>query len=74
MAMFKPMRVAIAALLGVIFLGETLHVGSIIGALVIITGFYGVIWAQSREDNDEIHERLPPSSHTTPLLQNLNTA
>ncbi|GFS32637.1 nodulin MtN21 /EamA-like transporter family protein [Actinidia rufa] len=70
-AMFKPLGIAIAALLSVIFLGETLYVGSVIGAIVIVVGFYGVMWAQSKEENQEIYgvDTLPSSAHKTPLLQ-----
>ncbi|XP_062027480.1 WAT1-related protein At3g28050-like [Rosa rugosa] len=82
-AMFKPLGIAIAALLSAIFLGEELHVGSLIGAVVIVVGFYGVIWAQSKEEkgldiktkedsesqeDDEI-DRLQSSSQKKPLLE-----
>ncbi|CAL5441222.1 unnamed protein product [Camellia sinensis] len=78
-AMFKPISIAIAAILGVIFLGDTLYVGSIIGAIVIVMGFYGVIWAQSKEEKKAINgvddDGLPSVSSSdkhkdkTPLLQ-----
>ncbi|BBH03841.1 nodulin MtN21 /EamA-like transporter family protein [Prunus dulcis] len=120
-AMFKPLGIAIAALMGAIFLGDTLHVGStiywdedlhkyslnargfrtsahigggeraqptytpltVIGALVIVVGFYGVIWAQSKEEKSldqkrdekeqgethEVVDRLQSSSQRTPLLE-----
>ncbi|KAB2066726.1 hypothetical protein ES319_A09G179900v1, partial [Gossypium barbadense] len=60
-AMFKPLSIAIAAFLGFIFLGETLYIGSIVGAAIIVTGFYGVIWAQS--DKEDVGKTT-----TTPLL------
>ncbi|XWS37380.1 hypothetical protein CRYUN_Cryun19dG0038000 [Craigia yunnanensis] len=62
-AMFKPLSIAIAAFLGFIFLGETLYIGSIVGAAIIVTGFYGVIWAQSKEEKDEV-----ANTSKTPLL------
>ncbi|KAK2663812.1 hypothetical protein Ddye_002386 [Dipteronia dyeriana] len=71
-AMFKPLGISIAAFLGVIFLGDTLHVGSIIGAIVIIVGFYGVIWAQSKEEEEgTVHTDDSPrlSTQRTPLLE-----
>lgn len=70
-AMFKPVGIAIAALLGVIFLGDTLYVGSVIGAVVIVVGFYGVIWAQSKEQKKQTDSLfgLPSSSDKSPLLQ-----
>lgn len=63
-AMFKPLSIAIAAFLGFIFLGETVYIGSIVGAAIIVTGFYGVIWAQSKEEKDEVAK-----TSMTPLLQ-----
>ncbi|GAB4854798.1 hypothetical protein Ancab_023383 [Ancistrocladus abbreviatus] len=42
-AMFKPLSIAIAAAMGVMFPGDTLHLGSIIGATVITLGFYAVM-------------------------------
>lgn len=37
---------------------------SIVGAAIIVTGFYGVIWAQSKEEKDEVAK-----TSMTPLLQ-----
>lgn len=66
-AMFKPLGIAIAAFLSVIFLGDTLHVGSIIGAIIIVAGFYGALWAKSQEkEQSEIKQINEPQS--TPLL------
>uniref|UniRef100_A0A2P2K9Z5 WAT1-related protein n=2 Tax=Rhizophora mucronata TaxID=61149 RepID=A0A2P2K9Z5_RHIMU len=76
-ATFKPLGIAIAALLGVFFLGDTLHVGSILGAIVIVAGFYGVIWAQSKEEEkDELPKGYKPqsSSQKTPLLETHSNA
>ncbi|CAL1357978.1 unnamed protein product [Linum trigynum] len=38
-AMFKPLSIAIAVAMGVMFLGDTLYLGSVIGAVVISIGF-----------------------------------
>ncbi|GLT70535.1 hypothetical protein SLA2020_426090 [Shorea laevis] len=70
-AMFKPLGIAIAAYMGFIFLGDTLYLGSIIGAVIIVAGFYGVLWAKSKEKEDEVgspHHKLESSSVKTPLL------
>ncbi|KAL6139635.1 hypothetical protein ACLB2K_057937 [Fragaria x ananassa] len=48
-AMFKPLGIAIAVAMVVIFLGDTLYLGSVIGSVVISLGFYTVIWAQIKE-------------------------
>ncbi|KAJ6411713.1 hypothetical protein OIU84_008317 [Salix udensis] len=70
-AMFKPVGIAAAAFLGVSFLGDTLHVGCIVGAIIIVAGFYGVIWAQSKE-NEHGEVKKPRNqqsmSQKTPLL------
>ncbi|KAF8399296.1 hypothetical protein HHK36_015161 [Tetracentron sinense] len=69
-AMFKPLGIAIAALMGVIFLGDTLHFGSVVGAIIIVVGFYGVIWGQSKEViKGEINE-VDIDSEVAPFLQN----
>ncbi|XP_004508845.1 WAT1-related protein At5g40240-like isoform X2 [Cicer arietinum] len=71
--MFKPVGIAIAAFMSVAFLGETLHAGSVIGALVIAIGFYTVLWAQSKERHgkDLEFDELSPSSsdQASPLLE-----
>jgi len=54
-AMFKPVGIVIAAIAGAIFLGDKLHVGSVVGAFFIVLGFYSVIWGQSK-DSDSIDQ------------------
>ncbi|XP_019053105.1 PREDICTED: WAT1-related protein At5g40240-like [Nelumbo nucifera] len=57
-AMFRPLGIAIAALMGVIFLGDTLHLGSVVGAIIIAAGFYGVIWGQSKEEKNREDDKV----------------
>lgn len=40
---------------------------SLIGAVIIVIGFYAVLWGNSREENKI--ENLESSSHNAPLLQ-----
>ncbi|KAH9776066.1 WAT1-related protein [Citrus sinensis] len=73
-AMFNPVGIFIAALMSDIFLGDTLHLGSVIGAIIIVTGFYGVMWAQSKEEekiqaNTDGRSQLLSHSRETPLLE-----
>ncbi|XP_060968048.1 WAT1-related protein At3g28050-like isoform X3 [Cannabis sativa] len=71
-AMFQPLGIAIAAFISSIFLGEALYIGSVIGAVLIVIGFYGVIWSQSVEGKDETHgvvDGLQSVSPLTPLLE-----
>ncbi|KAK9699429.1 hypothetical protein RND81_08G172800 [Saponaria officinalis] len=48
-ATFKPFSIVIALILGLSFLKENLYLGSVIGSIAIIAGFYGVLWGQARE-------------------------
>ncbi|CAJ2647617.1 unnamed protein product [Trifolium pratense] len=68
-AMFNPLRVVIALGLGVLFLGDNLYLGSIIGATIIVIGFYAVMWAQAQEKHIISENNFQPSS-LAPLLQN----
>ncbi|KAK8625501.1 hypothetical protein V6N13_090372 [Hibiscus sabdariffa] len=63
-SMFKPLAVVVAATVGIIFLGEEVSLGRVIGATIIVSGFYGVLWGKAKE------ESLGSSSHEAPLLQN----
>ncbi|XP_050271304.1 WAT1-related protein At5g40240-like [Quercus robur] len=68
---FKPLSIAIAAAMSVIFLGDALYLGSVIGAIILSFGFYAVIWAKAKEELSEDKcysslESLPNGK--TPLL------
>ncbi|GLT35462.1 hypothetical protein SLA2020_099120 [Shorea laevis] len=70
--MFKPLSIAIAVAMGVMFLGDTLHLGSLIGATIISIGFYTLMWGKTREEMDEdcgAGSLEAPPSHKVPLLQ-----
>ncbi|XP_057982834.1 WAT1-related protein At3g28050-like [Malania oleifera] len=70
-AMFKPLSIVIAVAMGVIFLGDTLHLGSVVGATIISLGFYTVMWGKAKEEvNEECGFRSLDSQSTqkTPLL------
>ncbi|KAG8384796.1 hypothetical protein BUALT_Bualt04G0155700 [Buddleja alternifolia] len=71
-ALFLPLTIAIAAIMGVILLGDTLYLGCIIGSIIISTGFYTVVWGKTKE---EIGEKLQgydvesSSNANAPLLK-----
>ncbi|XP_077237799.1 WAT1-related protein At5g40240-like isoform X2 [Tasmannia lanceolata] len=69
-AFFSPLGITIAAIMGVIFLADTLHLGSVIGAILISVGFYGAIWGQAKEEEMKGKEHVVHSSDSsrTPLL------
>ncbi|KAK9063438.1 hypothetical protein SSX86_017308 [Deinandra increscens subsp. villosa] len=63
-AMFHPLGIVIAAVLGVLFLGDVLYLGCLIGSAVIVIGFYSVMWGKSKEDKNVQVESL-----NAPLLE-----
>ncbi|KAE9605865.1 hypothetical protein Lal_00024551 [Lupinus albus] len=46
---FSPLCMIITAALGSIVLAEQIHLGSIIGAIIIVTGLYTVVWGKSKD-------------------------
>ncbi|KAH7847625.1 hypothetical protein Vadar_028313 [Vaccinium darrowii] len=74
--MFKPLSIVVAVVMGAVFLGDTLYLGSIIGAIIISVGFYTVMWGKAKEDVDESGEIGDPESMSNPkvpLLQSYQT-
>ncbi|CAN4082480.1 unnamed protein product [Withania somnifera] len=72
-AMFKPLGMVIAAIMGIIFLGDSIHLGSVIGAVVISVGFYSVLWGKAKEiksmfEVEDIVRVIDSSSQRSPLL------
>ncbi|KAG8635055.1 WAT1-related protein At3g28050 [Manihot esculenta] len=71
-AMFKPLSIAIAVAMGAMFLGDALHLGSLIGAMIISIGFYTVMWGKAKEELTEDYGASTlgsPSTQKVPLLQ-----
>nr|XP_043607174.1 WAT1-related protein At3g28050-like [Erigeron canadensis] len=69
-SMFKPISMVIAVIMGMMFLGDILRLGSVIGALIIALGVYTVLWGQAKEHSLAINDvsRLESSTENTPLL------
>ncbi|KAK8673536.1 hypothetical protein V6N13_111865 [Hibiscus sabdariffa] len=73
-AMFKPLGIPVAVVLSVTFLGESLFLGSVIGSVIILLGFYTVIWGQAKEKVMVLENEasgLESSHQKTPLLHNI---
>lgn len=71
--MFKPLGIAIAAVAGVVFLGDTLYLGSLLGMIIIVLGFYSVMWGKAKEEKKGLagqFSSLRISSQKVPLLGN----
>ncbi|KAI5405699.1 WAT1-related protein At3g28050 [Lathyrus oleraceus] len=69
-SMFKPIGIVISVVIGVVFLGDAFYLGSLIGATVIVIGFYSVLWGKSK-DIDAIS--LESRGNHTPLLKENNS-
>ncbi|GMI87791.1 Usually multiple acids move in and out Transporters 40 [Hibiscus trionum] len=50
-SMFKPLAIVVATAIGIVFLGEDLSLGRVIGAIIIVSGFYGVMWGKAKEES-----------------------
>ncbi|EOA34607.1 hypothetical protein CARUB_v10022166mg [Capsella rubella] len=48
-SVFSPIGLVIVALVGSFLLDETLHIGSIIGTVIIVGGLYLVLWGKNKE-------------------------
>ncbi|KAM7277587.1 hypothetical protein ACFE04_004721 [Oxalis oulophora] len=70
-AMFKPLSIIIAIVMGVTFLGDALYLGSLVGATIISIGFYTVMWGKAKEEmvNCEVSSLESPTSIKVSLLQ-----
>ncbi|KAK9052422.1 hypothetical protein SSX86_029051 [Deinandra increscens subsp. villosa] len=74
-AMFSPLSIVISVMMGVTFLGDSLHLGSAIGAIIITGGFYTVMWGQFKENNKlpAVREGVDLDvGQTIPLLSSRN--
>ncbi|KAI7731463.1 hypothetical protein M8C21_012492 [Ambrosia artemisiifolia] len=46
---FSPLCMIITAVLGAIVLNEQVHLGSLLGAIIIVMGLYSVVWGKSKD-------------------------
>ncbi|KAG9444298.1 hypothetical protein H6P81_015638 [Aristolochia fimbriata] len=49
-AMFSPLSLLITALLSGFFLGEEIHLGSILGGILMVLALYCVLWGKNKEE------------------------
>ncbi|KAF7809268.1 WAT1-related protein [Senna tora] len=69
-SMFKPIGIVISVVAGLIFLGDALYLGSLVGATVIVVGFYSVLWGKAKDIEDIAETRSSEfSGEKTPLLK-----
>lgn len=68
-SIFYPLGIVIATVVGVIFLGDAFYLGSLVGSIVIVVGFYSVVWGNAKE-----RKVVEGNSIKSPLLQNNTTS
>ncbi|EXB82634.1 Auxin-induced protein 5NG4 [Morus notabilis] len=68
-AMFKPLGIIFTVFMGAIFLGESFYLGSLIGATIIVTGFYVVMRGKAK-DQEKVDSSESSLDHNSPLLLN----
>ncbi|KAL5581567.1 hypothetical protein UlMin_014009 [Ulmus minor] len=50
MMAFSPLATVVSAIMGLLILGEPLHLGSVVGAILIIIGLYAILWGKKKEE------------------------
>ncbi|CAH9071267.1 unnamed protein product [Cuscuta europaea] len=71
-AVFHPLGIVIAAALGIIFSGDIFYVGSLVGWVIIVIGFYCVMWGKAKEikvANDNLAINTESRGAKAPLLE-----
>ncbi|XP_028095828.1 WAT1-related protein At3g28050-like isoform X6 [Camellia sinensis] len=73
-AVFPPLGIVISTVVGIIIFGDILYLGSVVGSIIIVIGFYSVMWGKSKEqkvitDDEETSSESPREK--APLLQNI---
>jgi drug/metabolite transporter (DMT)-like permease len=57
---FSPLCMIITAALGAIVLAEQVHLGSLIGAIIIVFGLYSLVWGKSKDPRGLSEEAVDP--------------
>lgn len=75
-SMFTPLNVAIAAVMGFVFLADNIYLGSVIGSGTTVIGFYAVMWGRAKTTTDVMVDNnigcldsAASNQQVTPLLQ-----
>ncbi|KAK1433618.1 hypothetical protein QVD17_10531 [Tagetes erecta] len=58
-ALYQPVQTLVVALMASVALGEEFYLGGIIGAVLIITGLYLVLWGKSEERKFMLQKQQP---------------
>ncbi|KAJ6965202.1 hypothetical protein NC652_003189 [Populus alba x Populus x berolinensis] len=61
-AIFNPLMLLVVALAGSLIFQEKLHLGSILGGVLIITGLYTVLWGKSKKAKNKNQPAVLPNN------------
>ncbi|XP_027106361.1 WAT1-related protein At1g68170 [Coffea arabica] len=67
-SVFSPLMLILVAIAGSLFLDEKLHLGSVLGAFVIIVGLYSVLWGKGKEMK-RISQLMPTCDKTDEQIE-----
>uniref|UniRef100_A0ACD5TYP2 Uncharacterized protein n=1 Tax=Avena sativa TaxID=4498 RepID=A0ACD5TYP2_AVESA len=58
-AMWSPLALVFTIICSSFFLGEVVHLGSILGGILLVGGLYSVLWGKSKENENKISPAVP---------------
>ncbi|XP_076945059.1 WAT1-related protein At3g28050-like [Bidens hawaiensis] len=68
-AMFHPVGIVISTFIGVIFLGDGFYLGSLLGSVIVVIGFYSVMWGKAKDEKIAAVTKM--EDEQAPLLQDV---
>ncbi|XP_061338553.1 WAT1-related protein At1g68170-like [Gastrolobium bilobum] len=72
-SIFNPLFLVLVSIAGSLILDEMLHLGSIIGSVLIISGLYIVLWGKGRELKRIAEQKITKGSHGVEPLEIITT-
>lgn len=61
-AMWSPLALIFTIFCSSFFLGEAVHLGSILGGILLVGGLYSVLWGKNKEKENKITSVVPEES------------
>ncbi|CAK9162825.1 unnamed protein product [Ilex paraguariensis] len=71
-ALFTPLSIVTTVIMSVIFLGDSLYLGSVVGAIIVSFGFYVSLWGKAKEETADLGDSSSLESQSpenVPILQ-----
>ncbi|KAK8552268.1 hypothetical protein V6N12_040874 [Hibiscus sabdariffa] len=67
---FSPLCMIITAALGAFILAEKVHLGSILGAIIIVSGLYTVVWGKAKDEKPSETDEKSNGLQELPITDN----